>query len=115
MSHGMGFWFSIQTENLLLGIKGNIRAFRSPEPNFFQGSVLHFKHSQKPQKFRSMIERATKNISNVQRIELFGRKRIEGWDVWGNEVASTIELLGVSIGKVQKGRQHDTVNLTSED
>ncbi|MFH1129477.1 MAG: DNA methyltransferase, partial [Patescibacteria group bacterium] len=26
------------------------------------------------------------------RIELFARQRTEGWDVWGNEVESDIEL-----------------------
>ena len=28
----------------------------------------------------------------VPRIELFAREKVEGWDVWGNEVESDIEL-----------------------
>lgn len=40
------------------------------------------KHSQKPIWMRSEIERKIKG----KKIELFARKKIEGWDVWGNQV-----------------------------
>ena len=32
---------------------------------------------------------------DVPRIELFARRKREGWDVWGNEVESDIDLLSV--------------------
>jgi len=81
MSLGMGYWFRGQTEHLLLGIRGNIPAFRYQHPNFIQTHIL--KHSQKPHQFRLLIEHATKNLQ--PRIELFARTRIENWDVWGND------------------------------
>lgn len=80
MSLGMGFWFRGQTEHLLLGIKGKVKAFRIQKPNFIQCKVG--KHSQKPKEFRDLIE----TIELSPRIELFARQETPGWDVWGNEV-----------------------------
>ena len=31
-------------------------------------------------------------MGDLPRIELFARKKTDGWDVWGNEVKSDIEL-----------------------
>ena len=47
------------------------------------------RHSQKPDKFRFDIEDL---FGQVSRIELFARQKTEGWDVWGNEVESDIDL-----------------------
>jgi len=46
------------------------------------------KHSKKPEEFQTMIEK----ISPEPRIELFARRKREGWDVWGNEVVSDVVL-----------------------
>lgn len=90
MSLGMGFWFRGQCEHLLFGIKGKVKAFRLQEPNFIQCKVS--KHSQKPNEFRELINRATSKMPLRNKIELFARQKTEGWDVWGNEVDSDIEL-----------------------
>lgn len=92
LSHGMGYWFKGQTEHLLLGVKGNVKAFKCREPNFVQASVLHKKHSQKPEKFRTLIERATSKIPNCERIELFARTKVHGWDSWGDELQISTPL-----------------------
>jgi len=47
------------------------------------------KHSQKPDKIRDDI---VKLYGDLPRIELFARQKVEGWDCWGNEVESDIEL-----------------------
>lgn len=47
-------------------------------------------HSRKPDEAR---ERIVKLFGDLPRIELFARQKTEGWDVWGNEVESDIELL----------------------
>lgn len=39
-------------------------------------------HSKKPTKMRQMIE----TVSYEDRIELFARQQIDGWDCWGKEV-----------------------------
>jgi Transcriptional activator, adenine-specific DNA methyltransferase len=46
-------------------------------------------HSKKPQRFRECIEQL---FGDLPRIELFARQKTEGWDVWGNEVESDIDL-----------------------
>ena len=33
-----------------------------------------------------------KLVGDIPRVELFARQKTEGWDVWGNEVESDIEL-----------------------
>lgn len=47
------------------------------------------RHSQKPEIAYQIIERL---YPNMNRLELFARQKREGWDVWGNEVESDIEL-----------------------
>ena len=46
-------------------------------------------HSKKPDEARRRIEAL---MGDVPRIELFARQVTPGWDVWGNEVASDIQL-----------------------
>lgn len=86
MSLGMGYWFRGQVEVCLLGIRGKIKAFRIQKANFIQTKAL--RHSEKPVEMRQLIE-AT---GLEPRIELFARQRVEGWDCWGNEVISDIDL-----------------------
>lgn len=46
-------------------------------------------HSEKPNEVR---ERIVQLMGDLPRIELFARRKVEGWDCWGNEVESDIEL-----------------------
>lgn len=87
MSLGMGFWYRGQVEILLLGVKGEVKAFRIQKPNFIQAKVRE--HSRKPDEFYELIE-----MTGLEpKIELFARRRRNGWDCWGNEVESDIELI----------------------
>ena len=38
-------------------------------------------------------------MGDVPRVELFARQSPPGWDVWGNEVESTVELAPPPTGK----------------
>lgn len=49
------------------------------------------RHSEKPQEVR---DRIVTLMGDVPRLELFARTKSEGWNVWGNEVDSDIELTG---------------------
>lgn len=97
-ANGMGFWFRGQTEHLLLGVRGNVRAFRYQRSNFYQSRAG--KHSEKPDYFRNLIGAATAKIVDRRCLELFARSRdgmfknnhLEGWDVYGNEVDNSITL-----------------------
>jgi N6-adenosine-specific RNA methylase IME4 len=88
MSLGMGFWFRGQVEELWLCTRGKVKAFRCQVANHIQTKVL--RHSEKPEEFRILIEKATAQMP--RRVELFARKKTDGWDVFGNEVESTITL-----------------------
>jgi len=90
MSLGMGYWFRGQCEHLLLGVRGQVKAFRLQEPNFIQAKVLA--HSEKPEEFRQLIERATSKMPSRNSVELFARRRVTGWDVFGNQVEGSIRL-----------------------
>jgi len=99
MSLGMGYWFRGQTEHLLLGVKGKVKAFNMQKANFHQCKVG--KHSQKPHYFRELISKSVENsFKDPKKVELFARSRdgmfpdieYEGWDVWGNEVNNSVEL-----------------------
>lgn len=48
-------------------------------------------HSEKPNEVR---ERIVTLMGNLPRIELFARQKVSGWDSWGNEVESDIDLKG---------------------
>ena len=77
---GMGYWFRGVTEHLLLGVRGNVKAFRSRQKNLFRAKRR--KHSEKPEEAFAMIEA----VAPMPRIELFARRERPGWVVWGNEV-----------------------------
>jgi len=92
---GLGYWFRGEVEELLFGVRGKIKAFRCPLPNFVEAPVLG--HSEKPEEFRTLIEVATtRTIKEQKRIELFARKRVSGWDVWGDQLDD--QLGGISNG-----------------
>ncbi len=78
---GMGSYFRIDTEHCLFGVKGH-----APIPpakrlrNMI--SAARSKHSQKPDQLLEMAEK----VSPGRRLELFARRRREGWDSWGNQL-----------------------------
>ena len=82
----MGYWFRVCTEHLIVAVKGNVKAFRDMERTCYHEK--RGKHSKKPEHFYQTIERVT----DGNRIELFARQKREGWDVWGNEVESSVAL-----------------------
>lgn len=86
---GMGYWFRGQHELLLVGVKGKF----SPPPQSLRISSVYkerrTKHSKKPSRIRELI---SEWYPDKTKVELFARQKTEGWDVWGNEVESDIEL-----------------------
>jgi len=82
-------WTLKSWEICLIGIRGTMGKYKIA--NNIKGLLeeIRTKHSQKPQEARNRIE---KLFGNLPKIELFAREKTEGWDVWGNEVESDIEL-----------------------
>ena len=82
--------FYRRTEICLYGYKGKMNI--NQKGKFIPTLITEAKrkHSQKPDVMRKWIESNTP----MPRIELFARQKTAGWDVWGNEVESDIDLLG---------------------
>ncbi|OPY59419.1 MAG: hypothetical protein A4E55_00231 [Pelotomaculum sp. PtaU1.Bin035] len=80
---GMGYWFRVQHELLLVGVKGN---FAPPTPDNRISSVIREKrdkHSKKPEQIYDLIE---KMFPNGKFLELFAREnKRTNWTVWGNQ------------------------------
>lgn len=85
---GVGFYFRNVTEIILFGIKGKIRTADPGRTQVNLLSTMKKKHSEKPIEFYNLIE----SCSPSPRIELFARQKREGWDSWGNEIESDIEI-----------------------
>ena len=86
---GMGRYTRANAEICLLGKKGKgVKRVH----NGIYNTQLHQRgrHSEKPDVFRRQIEKLFG--PDISRIELFARQKKHGWDVWGNEVESDIEL-----------------------
>ncbi|KKN76995.1 hypothetical protein LCGC14_0364870 [marine sediment metagenome] len=90
---GVGWYTRSNAEVCLIGVKG-----KAPKISNSIGSIVETireYHSKKPYIIRKKIVEFS---GDILRIELFARQKTEGWDVWGNEVESDIDLLG-STGK----------------
>ena len=85
---GIGNYFVHRTQTLLFGYKGKcLFPLERYKPTILE-APLPKRHSVKPIEMRKLVE----SISPEPRIELFARERVDGWDAWGNEVESDIEL-----------------------
>ena len=83
VKHCMGHYNSVRHELLLVCVRGSCMP---DEPTLFDSVVTEERsdrHSEKPEVFRGFIDAL---YTWGSRIELFSRKQVKGWDVWGNEV-----------------------------
>ena len=86
-----GYYTLSQCELCLVGKRGKIPTPRGSRNERQFLSEMRTKHSAKPSEIRDRIHRM---FPGHRKVELFAREVPEGWDVWGNEVVST---LGVSL------------------
>lgn len=84
---GIGWWFRGNAEFVLVGVRGNVKAFRCQEENVFFATPT--RHSAKPDEFWSLIEPV---IPDGHRLELFSRSPRAGWDAWGYEAEGCVAL-----------------------
>lgn len=86
---GMGYWTRANAEICLLATRGHPKRHAR---NVHQVIISHVEeHSKKPDEARRRIEAL---MGDVPRIELFARQSPHGWDVWGNEVESSVTWSG---------------------
>lgn len=83
---GLGQYYRGMTEHCLFGVRGRVPYRLLPSGKRAQGVTGFYAgrtdHSVKPEEMRIMIER----VSPGPYLELFARRRVAGWSVWGNEV-----------------------------
>lgn len=77
---GMGNYWRNSHEFLLLGVRGSMTAEAMNLKSWVESPRTS--HSQKPDVVRAMVEK----LSPGPRLELFGRKPVPNWTVFGNEV-----------------------------
>ncbi len=84
---GQGRWTRANTELCLLATRGRVSRISAAIRQLVISPVTS--HSQKPPEVRDRIVRL---VGDLPRIELFARQKVVGWDAWGTEVDSDIEL-----------------------
>ena len=81
----MGYWFRGQHELVLVGVRGE---FSPPPESDRIPSVIRSRrarHSEKPDSIHELIEKSWPNLSESSRLEMFARRKREGWTLWGNQ------------------------------
>ena len=82
VGHNFGHYNSVRHEFLLICTRGSC----TPDNLRLFDSVLTVEksktHSEKPEEFRDIIDTL---YTRGRKIELFSRRRVEGWEAWGNE------------------------------
>ncbi len=81
---GVGFYFRNVTELVLFGVRGRMRTLPPGRRQVNLFSTRKQEHSKKPEELQALIEAC----SPAPRLELFARKRLDGWTSWGDEVDS---------------------------
>jgi len=84
-----GYYTLSQVEICLVGKKGKFPTPRGSRKEKQFLSEMRGIHSKKPDEIRKRIE---KMFPTQKKLEMFARQTSIGWDVWGNEVASSVVL-----------------------
>jgi N6-adenosine-specific RNA methylase IME4 len=92
---GLGTYLRSATEHVLFGTRGKAPVLFKAQPNWLFSPVQD--HSHKPEEQYAVIER----VSPGPYLELFARRSQPGWDAWGNEIESDIEIPGYPVPRVK--------------
>ena len=87
--YGLGFWTRANAEVCLLATRGHPKRQAANIHQFIISPIEA--HSKKPDETR---EKIVALMGDLPRVELFARQTPPGWDVWGNEVQSTLRDFG---------------------
>ena len=84
---GLGHWTRANAEICLLATRGKPKRISKGVRQIIDTPIE--RHSKKPDEVRNRI---VELMGDVPRIELFAREQTQGWDVFGNEVETSIIL-----------------------
>lgn len=93
MGGGLGGAYGLATEYVIFARRGKLAARTRIGRNWWEWKRPYDergkpKHSTKPPEFFQLVE----SVSPGPRLEMFARAPRAGWDVWGNEVESDVQL-----------------------
>ncbi len=86
----VGAWTMKNCEVCLFGAKGSMLKYKKANNIFQLVEAERTKHSSKPAEVRISIE---KLFAGLPMLEMFAREKYDGWDVWGNEIDNSIDLV----------------------
>lgn len=98
--YGLGFWTRGNAEICLLATRGHPKRQAANIHQFIISPIEA--HSKKPDEAREKIAAL---MGDLPRVELFARQTPPGWDVWGNEVESTVPDFGTNCPEVPGARK----------
>ena len=78
---GLGFWTRSNSEECLIGTKGQPKRVSKSVPQICDARIME--HSKKPAEIR---ERIVELCGELPRVELFARDKVKGWDSLGDEI-----------------------------
>jgi len=78
---GLGRWTRGNTEPCFIAVKGKPKRISASVSQLVFAPLT--KHSEKPSVVRNKI---IELVGDSNKIELFARQQVDGWDCWGNEV-----------------------------
>lgn len=84
-----GYYTLSECEVCIVGKRGRFPTDRGSRKERQFLSEMRGKHSAKPEEIRERIE---KMFPTQKKLELFARTKKEGWDVYGNEVDTSISI-----------------------
>lgn len=90
---GLGNYLRNASETVLFGTRGKAPIKFKAQPNWLFAPLQD--HSHKPEEQYAIIERC----SPGPYLELFARRHQAGWDAWGNQIDSDIEIPGYPVPK----------------
>lgn len=81
---GVGFYFRNVTELVLFGVRGSSRTLHPGRRQVNLLATRKREHSRKPDELYDIVEQCSRGPY----LELFARHHREGWEQWGNEIAT---------------------------
>lgn len=88
----LGVYLRNATEHLLFGTRGRAPVQFRSQPTWMFAPLQD--HSHKPEEQYAVIDRVS---GPGRKLELFARHRQPGWNVWGNEIDSDIQIPGYPV------------------
>ena len=89
---GMGNYWRVSHEFMLFGVRGKCPFGSRSEMSW--GQYSRTIHSAKPEEIRRKVE----SVSPGPFLEMFGRRPVAGWTVWGNQISRDLLTLEVAHG-----------------